>query len=508
MAEGDNPVVAAPLVAAVSQAIKDTHVENTAHTTSAKDAFLTKWLEAFEAEHAGFMAGILQEALEHPDMPPQVKEALQTLVGPEHQTQVILGLFSVGSIVMQFVGAAIAPLVQDVSNAAWSGHQSNTLSPQEMAVAVLKGWVSKEKAYSESAFSGMEPSRVDMLIDITGDPPGPQELMEALRRKIIDKDRFTHGILESRIRPEWVDVLLNLRHSPLPFGTIVAAAIEGHIGLPELADRLDQVGIKPEEAQLIYDTAGRPPGIFELSELVNRGEMSEAQWLQAIRESDIKNKYIPTLARLRRRIPPMRTVVAAVHQNVLAPARGIEKLMELGYNHEDAAMLVSEATSLKHAANKTLAEGMIRDLYVEHLIDKPKAHELLMGLGYDESETGFILSLADHARHYKYQLAGVARIHNLYIAHKHTKAEVITSLDHLGIPAAARDDYLRLWDLERQANVPHLTLAQLQGALRDEVISFHHWKARVIAMGWTEADLPILYRESWPPTAKPPKMPA
>lgn len=502
MGDGSESIPQAPLVGAVAQAIKDTHAETTAHAIHAKNSQLSGWLEAFEAEHAGFMAGILREAMDHPDMPPQVKEALGTLVGPEHQTQVILGLFSVGSIVMQFVGAAIAPLVQDVSNVAWSNHQSGVLSPSEMAVGVLKGWSTVGEAHREAAFSGIDAARMDLLVKLTGNPPGPQELMEALRRQIIDEERFRLGIRESQVRPEWIDVLLKLRHSPLPMGVVTSAAVEGHIDIPELAHRLDLAGIDPSEAQLVYETAGRPPGIFELSELVNRGEMPLALWLQAIRESDIKNKYIPYLAKLRRRIPPMRTVVAAVHQNVLPPERGIEKLLELGYNHEDAAMLVSEATALKHGANKNLAEGMIRDLYTERLIDRTKAHSLLTGLGYDETETGFILNLADHARHYRMVLAGVNRIHSLYLAHRLTRAQASTALDHLTIDAVARDDYLHLWTEERTANVPRISLAQLQHAVRQEVISYHEFKTRVLAMGYDEKDLDILYNGAWPPSEK------
>lgn len=507
MSDDDTPTGVPPLVAAVAQAIKETHKETTAHATEVKNAQLTQWLEAFEAEHAGFMQGLLQAALDHPDMPPEVKTALGSLVAPEHQTAVILGLFSVGSIVSRFVGAAIAPLAQDVSNVAWHGHPSMPLSPAELAIGVLKGWLDQGAAADDAKLSGINNSNFDLLTKITGEPPGPQQLGEALRRNIIDRGRFEKGIRESRVRPEWIDVLEALRFSPLGFGTIVAAAVEGHITLEELAHRLELVGIEPKEAQLVYETAGRPPGVFELSELVNRGEMPEALWLQAIRESDIKNKYIPLLAKLRRKIPPMRTVVAAVHQGVLSPARAIEKLHELGYNQEDAAMLVSEATALKHGADKQLAMGMIRDLYSNQLIDRAKAHSLLTGLGYDDTETGFILSLADHARHYRYQAAGITRIHSLYTAHRLSRHQVGTSLDGLGVPSAAREDFLKLWDEERKANVPRLSLAQLQGGLRRQVISADHWKTRVLEMGYAETDLPILWAESWPPTQKAPEYP-
>lgn len=494
-----------PLVTAAAEAFRGVHKDTTAHALEARSAWLSEWLESFEREHSGFMGELLADIVNHPDLPEPIRNAMHQLTGPEHQTQVLLGLFSVGSIVMRFVGAAIGPYAQDVENLAWSERPVAPLSPDVAAVAVLKGWKTEGEGATEAALSGIDADRFDTLTKVTGNPPGPVELMEALRREIIDQARFAQGIRESRVRPEWIDVLTALRFSPLPFGTIVAAAIQGHITLPELGARMTQVGYHPDQAELVYETAGRPPGVFELGELVNRGEMPQDLWEQAIRESDIKNKYIPYLAKLRRKIPPMRTVVAAVHQGVLAPDKGIEKLMELGYDHSDAAMLVGEATALKHSANKNLAIGMVRNLYAERLITRPQAHTMFTNLGYDESEVGFILALADHDRQYRFQAASITHVHTRYVSHKIDAHAARAALNKLTVEPDAIDDFLTLWTDERVMNAPTLSLSQWQGAIRRGDIGQARFKAECEKLGYADNVIPFLYSEAWPPTQEPPK---
>lgn len=495
----------APLVAAAEAAIKRAHAENVAHSTAARDESLTQWLEAFEAEHAGVLQRVLTGVLAHPDMPTVFRDVLGGISNPVHQTQVLLGLVSVGSIVSQFVGAAIAPEVQAVSNVAWSANPDAPLPPAEVALAVLKGWLDEGSAQKEAELSGVNASRFATMLKITGEPPGPQELMEALRRGYIDRDRFATGIKESRIRPEWLDVLYKLRISPLPMGTAVAAAVEGHITLGELANRLNQVGLDPADAELIYNTAGRPPGTFELAELVNRGELSEADLIQAVRESDIKNKYIPSLIKLRRKIPPMRSIVAAMHQGVLSPADGVRKLMQLGYNAEDAAIFAKEAANLKHATNKQLSLGMIHTAYTQRLITKAQAQKLIAALGYDANEVGFILALADHERHVKFQQAAITRVHSRYVAHRITRADAVAAIGKIGVDPAGRDDLLALWDDERAANTPVLSLSQLDGMIHRGVITQAVYQNHVLALGYPKEYVPLLYALAWPPTKKPPE---
>lgn len=476
------------------------------HAAQLGDKRLTDWLEAFEAEHVGVTKALLEAALNSPMMPAEVRTALEGVVAPGHQTQVILGLFAVGNIVSTFVGAAIAPLTQEVSNTTWQHRPSMPLSPAEVALAAVKGIMTSSDAAAEALMSGVDGQRYDVIERNTGDAPAPQVLMEALRRQVIDTARFEHGIRQGRSRNEWIDVYEALRFAPPPVGEVLAAAVQNHLAPDDARNKISEAGINPDNYDWLYETHGRPPGIFELGELLHRGEITQAVLEQAIRESDIKNKYIPAIVALTRKIPPMRSVVSAVRQGVLSSDDGLTKLMELGYDHADAAMFVSEAKATKHQGTRDLTEGQILDLYTEHLISADVAKSMLTKLGFDSEEVGWVMALADHKRHYRFQVSAINHIHTKYVARKVDKASASAALDKLGIDPAGRDDLLTLWAQELDTITPQLSLSQLQGAVRRKLITPSDFGSRCLKLGWEMSDLDILYAEAFPPTHVPDKV--
>lgn len=493
-----------PLADALAQALVGAHEATTKRAHELGDERITQWAEAFEAEHRGVAAQALRAVMEHPDTPPMVREVLSTVTDPIHQTQLVLGLFSVGSIIMSFVGAAVAPDVQAVSNLAWSVQPTMPLPPAELALALVRNVIDRGAAEKEARQSGMDTDRFGVLEAITGEPPGPQELAQAYRRGFISEADFTKGILQSRIRNEWIPTLLKLRYQPPPQGTVVAAAVQNHLTKDEAIGKLSEAGIDPANYEWLYETAGRPPGIFELGELLHRGEITEADLVQAIRESDIKDKYVPEIIKLTRKIPPMRSVVSAIHQGVITAELGTRKLMELGYNAEDAAMFVKEATSLKKATHRQLAEGQVLELYTDRMITREQAATMLGDLNLTAEDVTFLLELADHRREVKLQAAAVAKYRTLYVSHRMNDVEVGIALDRLGVDTRARQDLLAVWKHEREAAVQRFTKAELQGAIRRKLITQTRFRDELVALGWPAADVPILYAEAWPPSQTPP----
>lgn len=502
MAGDEHAPGAAQLVSAIRDAAVAAHRENAAHSANIADERLTNWLEAFEAEHKQFFGPLLALASSAEGLPDPVRSMLSQLVEPTHQTEALLGVAAAYAVVSGIVSAALQPFIVGVSQASFSALPDLPLSPADMALAVVRGIVSEGDGAKEARNTGVNADRFGVLVANTGEPPGLMQLLEAYRRGFIDQGQLEHGIRQSRVRDEWIPTVLKLQYAPPPIGEAIAAAVQNHLSQADARRFVSEAGVDPVNFDWLYETHGRPPGVFEVGELVNRGEESLDFLKQAIRESDIKDKYVDAVAKLIRKIPPERTVVSAIRQGVLSPADGVRKLMDLGFNASDAAMLASEAQSTKHAATKDLARAQITQLYEERLIPKDQATKLLHGLGYDATEVGMLLSLADHSRHYKFQASAISRVHSLYIAHRLARHDASTSLDKIGVDPGGRDDLLTLWDAERAANVPHLSVAQLQHAVRQGIITHGDFATRVEAMGYSHTDMLILYHGAWPPTTK------
>lgn len=494
-----DPPVSSGLVDAIGDKLAQVHRENVAVTHASLADLVTEILEGHEQDLAQFVRPLLAHLTDHPDLAPEVKDALNVVTAPEHQTQFFTALFAVRAIIDQFVFAAIAPLVQDVSNLVWPHHTSMPFPPAEAALAVLRHNVGADWAAGEAAKSGMSPEDFAIMVLNTGEPPGLAQLQEALRRGIVDEGRFAKGVQESRVRDEWLSTLIALRYVPPPVGEVLAAAVQGHLDLGEASHRISEAGIDPANFDWLYQTHGRPPGTVELLHLMNRGEIGASEVEQAIRESDIKNKYIPALMKLARVIPPMRTVVAMVRQSVITPPQGIAKLQDLGYNAEDAAALVSEATTQRRQHTRDLTESQIVSAYTERLLPRDQATQHLAALGLDANETEMVLALADHQRHYRFVAAGINRVHAVYVAHRLTAGQASTALDGMGVDPAGRDDYLKLWKAERDANVRTLTITDLHGLVRRSLMDKPTFVTRAVQLGYSHDDAVLQYALAFPP---------
>jgi hypothetical protein len=425
------------------------------------------------------------------------------MLQPEHQAQFFIALFAVQGIISQFVMAAVAPEVQTISNEAWPKRPVVPLTAQEAAVAVLKGKLPLDDGIRTAALSGVDIGPFGTMVAINGEPPALQELLLLYRRGQITEDRLATGVRESRVRDEWLPEILDLRYAPPSPAEVISGLVEGHLSADEALKLYQEAGLHPDNFQWMFETAGRPPGVVQMLTLLNRHQVTEDQVVAAIRESDVKNKYIDALLNLRWRIPPQRTIVSMIKNGVITDEKATEWLMDLGYHPEDVALFVKEGHATKLAAEKDLALGTVKALYADRLLNRGEAETAVRGLGYDAHETGLILDLVDLQRTARFRNAAVSRIHTLYVGHHLTRPEASADLDGLLVDPGERDALLGIWDLERQANVHHLTLAQIQGAAKRGKLHRPEFDQRVEAIGYLPADTDILWDEAFAPSKFP-----
>jgi hypothetical protein len=365
-------------------------------------------------------------------------------------------------------------------------------SPADLALGVLKGVIDHGEATAEGRKSGLDSADMSFLEDITGEPPGIQDLLFAYRRNIIDKQRLEHGIRQSRLRLEWTDVIESLRFVPISAANAVEAAVQNHLGQSEAKTIVEQNGIDPKWYNTLYETAGNPPGPMEMLDLLNRGEMSEAQVKQGLRESRLKDKYIDTEIKLRRQILTEGKISLMVAQGVMGAKEAIPHYMDIGYTHEDAAALIASASISRQARQYELTQAQIETLYLDRAVTRKNAQRQLEGLGYSEQEADLILLTKDLEREHRYFEAAINRVHASYVGHKLTDTEAKGQLDALKLAAEQEADLLALWRIEKATNVSILSVAQIQGALRRGLIDETAALDRFSALGYADDDAIIL----------------
>lgn len=172
------------------------------------------------------------------------------------------------------------------------------LTPADAALGWLRGDIPEATAKEIAVKNGLDPADFQYLYLNTGEPLGEQQLAEALRRGYIDKQRFAHGIRQSRIRDEWLDVALDLRYEPVPTADAIDAALRGWITDERARKIADQNGVLPDQVQILIDNAGNPPSNEQLLELRRRGFISDELLRKGIRQGRTRDEWIPQIEEL------------------------------------------------------------------------------------------------------------------------------------------------------------------------------------------------------------------
>jgi hypothetical protein len=366
------------------------------------------------------------------------------------------------------------------------------VSWQDAALAYLRGAINLQEVYGIAGHEGIGESDVDIYLQTIGEPPGTIDMLEAFRRGYIDQGTLERGLKQSRLRNEWIPMLLNLRYSPMTVADAVDAAVQNHMSTDDVRRIAEENGLQPGQYQILLETAGAPLSRTELNDLYNRGLIGSDVVLQGLAESRLKNKYTSDAFALRRRLLEPRTLSTMVHNGAMTHETAIKKAMEVGYNAEDAAYLIASASNQKLQSYRDRLMVDTETMYIDGALTEDQLRTSAHNLGFSAEETQLIVEAADHKRDQRAFLTASGVIRSKFIGHHIDKGKASNMLDAIGMPATQREYLLRLWVLEESANVRTLTEAQVIKALKDQLISVEDAAGRLVAMGYSETDVSIL----------------
>lgn len=500
--EATNNIAANPLVDAVKDAVIAAHAQNVAVSHASLRATVDEMLEAHEQDLATIIRQQLRPALDNADHTDNVRDLLTLLSGPEHQTQFFTAIFALKGIIDGFVNAALAPYIEETTQTAWDHKPILRLSPDQLALAVLRENVGTDYAVSEAQYSGVDAERFNIMVLNTGEPPGIEQMLELYRRGEATADDLARAIRQSRVRPEWIPFVMKMRYVVPSSAEVIAGLVEGHLTRDQALEKYGEAGGRPDNFDWQYETAGRPPGAEQMLHLWNRGLVDQAQVESAIRESNVKDKYIPQILELRRYLPPPRSVVAMIRQGVIADQTAEEYLRDAGVSDTDIQLFVKSGHSTRANQQKELAISSIVSAYTEQTITRDQAHAQIVAAGYTAQAADIVLASHDAALVHKYQSALITHVHNLYVKNRLHWSDARDAILEAGVQASEVDALQKLWNLEQDENQRLLSKAEVLGAYRRGVRDRAWVDARLLLLGYAEADLDVLVAEAFPPPKK------
>lgn len=368
-------------------------------------------------------------------------------------------------------------------------------APADLASMVVRGIKTEADAAHVAGRSGIPAGDFADMVELSGEPPGLEQLLFLRRRGKIDRARLERGIRQSRVRTEWTDAVEALATVPMSTDAAVGAVVQGHLSDAAGKQIAVENGLEPAQWQTLVDTAGEPISRTEALELLNRGEMSEAQVVQAIRESRVKNKYIVDILKLRRRLPQADAVGTAFRHGVITEAAAIALVEHIGYSAADAKMVVDAHKAAAKAPvkerHRALSEAFIRTAYLERMMTRAEATRLLVKLTYTPADAAELLDLAD-AEHAHTEAMAEAAVHRQhFLAHRITAEAARAKLAAAGLDHTVITHLLTVWERELLAAPKVLTAAQLATAAAHGFIPGQEALARLEQQGYAQRDAVI-----------------
>lgn len=368
----------------------------------------------------------------------------------------------------------------------------DVLAPADAALAVLRTEMTQEAGAAIAALSGVTGEDFNTLVLNTGEPPGAESLMEALRRDFIDEPRFARGIAQSRVRNEWLDVLLQLRYEPMSTADAVNGVVQNHLSQSDAEAIAQQNGLEAGQVDILIENAGEPLARTELEQLFNRGLIDTSVVQQGLRESRLKDKYIDDALELHVKLPEPREIITGIRYGAISQSQGAELLTQYGYPPDTVALLIATGLAEKTGAAKDITVSEIKQLYTDGFFDAATATSYLQILNYDAAEAGFLIETWNFTASNAITRQAVDAIRTRYVSRKLSWTDTQTDLTNLGVPEAAIAQYQKVWTIEQAARVAALTEAQIVAAVKKNLLSPDAARNRLMGLGYSDDDAHIL----------------
>lgn len=283
---------------------------------------------------------------------------------------------------------SLIPAAQFLENEAWRLHPDKPPDAIILSQGVAQGQVDPDSAKTWAREQGFGDTAWQALVDVANVGPDLGLAYQAFRRGLLSPGEFNTALKRTGLEDQWFAALRALKELPLTPDTIANAVHRGIMRDPSLivreppttAGKVEQIppspidpateaewsGIDHERLRVMVGTTGLPPGLVQMLQLLNRGEVTEDDVRRAVAESNLRNEYMDVVLALRRHLLTPHEYAEAELRGVLQPG---------------AAQAGAELSGIEPQDYQTLFQILGRPLTV-HQITQALAHGVDLGGTY------------------------------------------------------------------------------------------------------------------------------
>jgi hypothetical protein len=250
-------------------------------------------------ELASIMLPFVTPMLAESNLPDEVKDIIARMASGEEQFQAIagmaFGMSGVPSLLGQLTNNAFAPVARRLLSA------DALLDPpwQVIIDMVARNIQGADVAIGQVAGQGISPQWFDNLVMAVQHLPDTATLLEWLRRSLMDEEDARGWLARNAIPSQLQNLYIDLARQLLSPADAALAVLRGDTTLKYAQEIANAAGLNNEDFGILMLNTGEPPGLMQLLEAYRRDFIDKATLERGIRQSRVRDEWIPTIEALR-----------------------------------------------------------------------------------------------------------------------------------------------------------------------------------------------------------------
>jgi hypothetical protein len=244
---------------------------------------------------------------------------LEEAISGEHQLKAIGGLLMgpAGGTIGTFISNLLAPVLYAATRTMPQLH----VDVQTLANGVAERVFTDADGADKASGQGIDNGQFNKLVEMALAYPPVADALDMWRRGIISEQQFVLCLERSAVPGQFINAFAATKNVPLPPDLAALAVLRGIIDQAEGQKISAQSGVSAADFQIMIDDTGEPLGLEQLLDAYRRGYIDKATLERGIRQSRVRNEWIPTAEALRFTPMSVADAVNAVVQNHLSQAQ-------------------------------------------------------------------------------------------------------------------------------------------------------------------------------------------
>lgn len=458
------------LVKLISDTVIATQQGLTTHHHTVRSMATQTVIDKAGHEIAELIRPFLAPAIEDESVPQIVRDYLADIASGQDQVKAIGGAIGVTGALSLIVSNTLFPIVSRIVE------QAPNLYPDVSVIATeaARRIGSRSDKDIRAARQGFQGNEFDAIVRSVLSALSTTEVYDLINRGLASVSQGERWLQDAAYADEIIPHLLELRKQLLSPADAALAVLRGNITHDEGLVIAEHNGISAADFETLIGNTGEPPGVMDMLTMYRRNFIDRAQLEKGIRESRVRNEWIPPI--LLSRFSPMSTADAidALIQNHLpeAEARAIT---------EQNGLEPSAFTPMKETAGEPLSKTEMLRL---HRMGKATTAEVEQALRESRLKDKYI----SHALELTTNIPPLFAIRQMLTAGAITDAEAATLLHEDGYQDFVIKAVIRAGHKVKTVKVRTVTEGILSELYQERAITAAQFVPEMEAIGYSHAE--------------------